>query len=293
MPKLSIIMAVHNRLDLTRLCLPTLDASLGGFDHEIIIIDDLSTDGTREFLTTLPPPYRCILRDEKGSFSINNNQGVCASSGDILIFLNNDTELPDHWLPPMLATLQNAPGPVGMVGNIQTIPATGRIDHLGIVFPPWLTPLHVGQHRRHLPANLPPYSEWSAVTAACCLCRRETFEAVGGFDEAYVNGCEDIDLCLKMTRAGYRHYTANQSIIRHHKGASPGRKRHNNANLEKLKQTWGDFITRHLVPANQRHAAASYLQGVLAHPTKANLHKTLRSLLILATPQISPPNHAA
>ncbi|MFH1498601.1 MAG: glycosyltransferase family 2 protein [Verrucomicrobiota bacterium] len=280
-PNISIIMAVYNRLDITRLCLPTLDRSLAGReDIEIIIVDDCSTDGTREFLQTLPAPYRVILREDKGNFAINNNLGVRASSGGILVFLNNDTELPPDWLDSMLDTLDTCPGPVGMVGNIQRLPATGRIDHLGVVFPPWLTPLHYGQHRRRLPADLPRFSEWNAVTAACCLCSRETFEAVGGFDEAYVNGCEDIDLCLKMKRAGYRHYTANESIILHHKGASPGRKTHNHTNLTRLKTIWGDYITRELVPLDRRRAAASYLRGVLARPTKANFTKTLQSLLI-------------
>jgi len=281
MPKLSIIMAVHNRLDLTRLCLPSLDASLAGHDHEIIIVDDLSTDGTREFLAALPAPYRCILRETKGNFSINNNLGVRASTGDILVFLNNDTELPRGWIEPMLAALDACPGPVGMVGNIQTIPATGRVDHLGVVFPPWLTPLHVGQHRRRVPAGLPRFSEWNAVTAACCLCRRETFEAVGGFDEAYVNGCEDIDLCLRLKRAGHRHYTANESIIAHHKGASPGRKTHNDANLVRLKSIWAETIARELVPGDAPAAARSYLRGALARPAKVNAGKLLRSLRIV------------
>lgn len=280
-PEISIIMAVYNRLDITRLCLPTLDRSLAGRDDvEIIIVDDCSTDGTRDFLRTLSHPYRCILRETKGNFAINNNLGVKASTGDILVFLNNDTELPADWLAPMLAALEECPGPVGLVGNLQTLPATGRVDHLGVVFPPWLTPLHVGQHRRHIPRDLPRFSEWNAVTAACCLCRRSTFEEVGGFDEAYINGCEDIDLCLKMKRAGYRHYTANESVILHHKGASPGRKKHNNANLRRLKSVWGDYITRKLAPGDRHVAARSYLRGAVARPAKANLRKTLASLAI-------------
>ncbi len=281
MPKLSIIMAVHNRLDLTRICLPSLEASLVEYDYEVIIVDDLSTDGTRDFLLSLPPPYRCILRETKGNFAINNNLAVEASTGDILIFLNNDTELPAGWLEPMLSALESCPGPIGLVGNIQIIPATNRVDHLGVVFPPWLTPLHVGQQLRKIPANLPEFSEWNAVTAACCLCQRAAFQQVDGFDEAYINGGEDIDLCLKMKRAGYRHYTANRSIISHHKGASPGRKKHNNTNLIRLKTIWADTISRDFVPGDARMAARSYLRGACARPTKINFSKFCRSVGIL------------
>ncbi len=284
-PRISIIMAVYNRLDITRLCLPTLDASLAGRDDvEIIIVDDCSTDGTRDFLRDLPPPYRFILRETKGNFAINNNLGVQTSGGDILVFLNNDTELPADWLKPMLVALDACPGPVGMVGNLQLIPDTGRVDHLGVVFPPWLTPLHVGQHRRRLPKGLPRFSEWNAVTAACCLCRRDTFEEVGGFDEAYINGCEDIDLCLKMKQAGYRHYTANESVILHHKGASPGRKKHNDVNLDRLRSRWSDYMIGDLVPQDRHRAAVSYLLGVASRPTKAKPVRTIQALTALMNP---------
>ena len=64
MPRLSILMAVYNRLDLTRRCLTTLEGSLTGvIDYEVIIVDDLSTDGTRDFLQTLSPPYRVVLNE--------------------------------------------------------------------------------------------------------------------------------------------------------------------------------------------------------------------------------------
>jgi GT2 family glycosyltransferase len=198
----------------------------------------------------------------------------------LLLFLNNDTELPRDWLPPMLDAFAARPD-AGFVGNVQRIPATGRLDHLGIVFPPWLVPVHYGQHRR-----LNPFTEavrpWSAVTAACCLTSRETFFAAGTFDEAYVNGCEDIDLCLRMHRLGRRHYVANRSEILHHKGSSPGRRDRNDANLTRIKSLWADTLRRDFVPRDARPAARSYVLGALAQPLRVNTPKLLRSLLVLA-----------
>lgn len=276
-------MAVHNRLDLTRRCLPTLEASLAacpGIEPEIIIVDDLSTDGTRDFLATLRPPYRVILNERQGNFAINNNRAAALARGDLFLLLNNDTELPLDWLPPLLDALASHPD-AGLIGNVQRIPATGRLDHLGVVFPPWLTPIHYGQHLR---AN--PFTDavlrWSAVTAACCLTTRETFFAAGTFDEAYVNGCEDIDLCLRMHRLGRRHYVANRSEILHHKGSSPGRRIHNNTNLTRLKSLWAATLRRDFVPRDARLAARSYLRGALAQPRRINAPKLLRSLLVLA-----------
>lgn len=277
-------MAVFNRLDLTRKCLPTLEASLAGvIDYEVIIVDDGSTDGTRDFLRTLRPPYRVVLNEDKGNFAINNNRAAALARGDLFCLLNNDTELPPGWFEPMLAALEAHPD-AGFVGNVQRIPATGRYDHFGVVFPPWLTPIHCGQHLRARPAfaSAEPVSRRSAVTAACCLTRRGTFFAAGGFDEAYVNGCEDMDLCLRMHRLGLRHYVANRSEILHHKGSSPGRKKHNNANLERFKSIWTDTLRRDFVPADARLAARSYLRGALAQPARVNGPKFFRSLLVLA-----------
>jgi GT2 family glycosyltransferase len=281
--KLSILMAVHNRLDLTRRCLPTLEASFAacpGLEPEIIIVDDLSTDGTRDFLAALRPPYRIVLNERQGNFAVNNNRAAALARGDLFLLLNNDTELPPDWLPPLLDALASRPD-AGFIGNVQRIPATGRLDHLGVVFPPWLIPIHYGQHLRVNPfadAVLP----WSAVTAACCLTTREIFFAAGTFDEAYVNGCEDIDLCLRMHRLGRRHYVANRSEILHHKGSSPGRRTHNNTNLTRLKSLWADTLRRDFVPRDARLAARSYLRGALAQPLRTNAPKLLRSLLVLA-----------
>jgi O-antigen biosynthesis protein len=281
--KLSILMALHNRLDLTRLCLPTLQASLAScpdLDAEIILVDDLSNDGTRAFLATLRPPYRVVLNERRAHFAANNNRAAALATGDLFLFLNNDTELSSDWLPPMLAALDAHPD-AGFIGNVQRIPATGRLDHVGILFPPWLTPVHAGQHLRANPHH-EAVRPWSAVTGACCLTRRETFFAASGFDEAYVNGCEDIDLCLKMHALGRRHYVANHSEILHHKGASPGRKDHNDANLALLKSRWAATLHRDFLPRDARPAALSCLRSALACPARVNVPKLLRSLLVLA-----------
>lgn len=285
MPALSILMAVFNRLDLTRLCLPTLERSLAGtgLDHEIIIVDDGSTDGTRDFLRTLPPPYRVILNEARGNFALNNNHAAALARADTLCLLNNDTELPFGWLAPMLDLLARQPD-AGLVGNVQRIPATKRLDHLGVCFPPWLTPLHYGQHLAARPPEITgTASRWGAVTAACVVVKKSVFDSAGGFDPDYVNGGEDIDLCLRLHASGHWHYVAHHSEILHHKGASPGRKNHNDSNLARLKHQHGDYLRRTLVPRDARIAALSYLRSARAAPRRVNAHKLLRTILTLVT----------
>lgn len=282
--KLSILMAVYNRLDLTRLCLPTLERSLAGIEHEIIIVDDGSTDGTRDFLKTLPAPYRVVLNEDKGNFAINNNRAAALARAETLCLLNNDTELPPGWIMPMLDALHRFPD-AGYVGNVQKIPATDRYDHFGICFPPSLIPLHYGQHLVRRPAGTAHgFSRWGAVTAACVVIKKAVFDSVGGFDPAYINGGEDIDLCLRLHAHGRWHYVAHESEILHHKGSSPGRKDRNAANLARLKTIHGDYLHRTLVPRDARLAAISYLQTARAAPGRVNARKLLGALATFLRP---------
>lgn len=287
-PSLSIVMAVFNRLELTEKCLKSLEKSLDdAVNYEVIIVDDRSTDGTRDFLKTLNTDrYRIIFNEEKANFAINNNRAVKIARAPTLCLLNNDTELSRGWLEPMLKALDQLKD-AGCIGNVQRIHSTGRYDHFGICFPTWLTPIHFGQHRKKALHPQAPYSRWGAVTAACILIHKKVFQSVGGFCEDYQNGCEDIDLCLRLHQRGHWHYVVHESEILHHKGASPGRKQHNEQNLEKLKQTWGNYINAHFVARDGRLAATNYIRSAIAAPERINGPKLLNSICTLLKAQTS------
>ena len=174
-------------------------------------------------------------------------------------------------------------GDVGCVGNIQRL-ETGCYDHFGICFPPWLTPLHYGQNLKKAPYFNGAYSRWGAVTGACLMVQRERFFEVDGFNSDYINGCEDVDFCLRLHQKGYWHYVAHASKIIHVKGASPGRKVHNAQNLQLLKVTHRNYLKEHLVPRDARLAAISYLNRAKATPHKTNVWKLIRSLATLISP---------
>jgi GT2 family glycosyltransferase len=288
-PKISIIIAVFNRLELTQACLASLTTSLKDFSYEVIIIDDCSTDGTQEYLRSLTHPFRVIVDGPKGNYSINNNLGASMAKGDTLCFLNNDTEVPIGWLQPMLVALKNYPD-AGFIGNVQKIPSTNRFDHFGVCFPEWLTPIHYGQHLKKRPKLNGPYRRWAAVTAACVVIKKETFLAAGGFDESYINGCEDMDLCLRLHKQGHWHYVAHESEILHYKGASPGRKRFNDRNLEKFKETHREYLEKYVICTDAHIAAKSYLRSSIASPMQTNLPKLIKSIkTLLLTPEKEAP----
>jgi GT2 family glycosyltransferase len=238
--QVSFIIPLFNCLPLSQAMLASLRATLpAGLAHEIILVDDGSTDGTRTWLAGLPSPCRVLLNEANLGFAAACNRGAAAATGEQLFFLNNDLVLLPRWLEPMRALLAQSPD-AGLIGNVQLNAADGAIDHTGIFFNhkgkpehstarPWL-PRLLG--RRPMPA----------LTGACCAIRRSLWRELGGFDEGFVNGAEDIDLCLRAAASGRRNYVALRSVVRHHISSSPGRKLRDEFNSYRLVQRWRETI---------------------------------------------------
>ena len=240
--QISIITPLFNRLDLTRACLESLRRTLAGWDYEWILIDDGSTDGTREFLSTLPDDdarIRVVFNAAPRGYAANNNHGARIARAPLLCLLNNDTVLLPGWLEPMARLARRLPD-VALVGNVQREPVSGLVDHAGIYF-------NLAGEAKHAARGDPvspreDYLEWPAVTAACCVVRRRLFLKLRGFDEAFRNGSEDVDFCLRAGKKGYRHFVANRSVIYHYVSASPGRKEGEDENLRIFRERWLPFL---------------------------------------------------
>jgi GT2 family glycosyltransferase len=129
-----------------------------------------------------------------------------------------------------------------VVGNVQTAVDGGQVDHAGIRINLKGKPEHV----RTLPFRLLPRpaarGAAEAVTGACLLIDRALWRELGGFDEGYLNGCEDVDLCFRAAEAGRRNVVALRSRVRHHVSSSPGRKRRDEANTRRLTLRWRDRL---------------------------------------------------
>jgi len=281
MSRLSVITALYNRLDLTRSYLADLERTLAGVDYEVILVDDGSDDGTREFVRTVEhPKLRLMENAENLGFAGSNNRGAAAAKGEVLAFLNNDLVLRENWLDPMLAELDES---AGMVGNVQVNARTGRVDHAGIVFTPWGIPEHWGQDYCRVPRR--GARSFRAVTAACAVVRKEVFDAAGGFDEAYRNGFEDIDLCLRLGESGKVNRVAFESRVGHWISASPGRKGKDDANIRRFLQRWGDQTEVLGLRDWPRH----YLRRHFRCPWRLNGRKTLDALSLWTGLRSSPP----
>lgn len=239
--KVSFVIPLHNALPLTQECLRTLRATLpADLEHEIIFVDDASSDGTVAWLDTLAPPCRSLRNERNLGFAATCNRGAAAARGEWLVLLNNDLVLLPGWFEPLFAAREATRA--GAIGNVQLRVDNGVIDHSGIVVLP------TGKLAHERPLRLAAVQSETtrmvpAVTAACWLIRRRLFLDAGGFDTAFVNGGEDVDLCFRLRRSGYVTYVATRSVVRHHVSASRGPTgRRDELNSRLLAQRWRDEL---------------------------------------------------
>ena len=180
------------------------------------------------------------------NFSAKVNAGVAASSGAHVLLFNDDLEVTSpEWLPAMLEYSQEPA--VGAVGAKLLYP-DGRVQHVGMV----LGVAGVAAHAFHQhPGVSPGYSgsavmvrNYSAVTGACLMSRREVFDQVGGFDERFPIDFNDVDYCLRLGRAGYRVVFTPFAQLYHHESASFGARQQDLGAVAEMRKRWGAVIDR-------------------------------------------------
>ncbi len=241
-PRVSIVIPSRDRPDLIGECLRSIHEKTVWPDLEVVVVDTGSTD----------PRARAVYREHAAcvvdapgpfNFSAANNRGAAAASGEILVFLNNDTAVvTPEWLEHLVFHL--LPADVGAVGPLLVYP-DGRVQHAGVVLGARGTADHV---MRRFAADADGYAgslscprEVSAVTGACLAIRRETLAAVGGWNELYATHYQDVDLCLRLRRAGLRCLVTPDVRLVHHESPSRG-DRYDMLDRLLLLDTFGDVI---------------------------------------------------
>ena len=234
----SVIIPVWNRCELTRNCLAALAATTTDLSWELVVVDNHSTDGTPDVLSALGGDVRIITNDENLGFAKACNQGAAVATGEYLVFLNNDTIPLNGWLKALVDEVRTHPD-VSVVGS-KLLYEDGSVQHAGVAIDRHnLTPYHIykGFAGDHPAVN--KRRELNAVTGACLLIRRSVFTDIGGFDEGFINGFEDVDLCLKVREKRGRIVYQPHSVLYHLESQTPGRKQHDQLNATRLHQRWG------------------------------------------------------
>ena len=236
----SIIIPLFNQLEHTKQCLEALVRNTPDKLYEVIIVDNASTDGTREFLKCLEGDVKIITNKENLGFANACNQGARAASGKYLIFLNNNTVPQPGWLEEMIQVAESDDN-IGIVGSKLLFP-DGTIQHAGVVISKNKLPYHIYRGSATDIAGANKLRDYHIISAACMLIRCELFFDADCFDERYVDGCEDIDLCLKVGEKGKRVVYTPKSVLIYHEGKTEGREAEMDNNHQLLLSIWKDKI---------------------------------------------------
>lgn len=241
--RISIIIPVFNKVELTVQCLEALVANTEIQNYEVIIIDNASTDGTQEFLKNLGGDVKIITNKENLGFAKACNQGAKAAYGEFIVFLNNDTIPQAGWLSELLNFMQSH-SDAGIVGSKLLYP-DGTIQHCGASM------RFDGKFFRHqykfLEASHPLVDkerELDAVTAACFITRKDLFFKAEMFDEEYLNGCEDMDYCTAVRSMGYKIYYNPRSVLFHLESQTPRTINRDEKNFARYLSKWGSALMK-------------------------------------------------
>ena len=229
LPTVDIIIPTRNHVDLLAICLNSI---WNGTDYpperiRIIVIDNGSDQQPAlDYLDTLRRNERVLVIADPLPFNYArlNNLAAAAATADVLVFLNNDTEITERrWLATIAGWA--ARPDIGVVGPKLLYP-DNTIQHAGVV-------LGIGGVAGHsfvgIPGDSPGYlgmaavtREASALTGACIAVRRAVFEQAGGFDEALEIAFNDTALCCEAIRHGYRNLYVGEISVLHHESKSRG-----------------------------------------------------------------------
>lgn len=212
-PDLSVIVVSWNVRDMLKRCLTSIFLTALPLDIEVIVIDNASSDGSAEMVASHFPAVKLIVNEANSGFSKANNQGIRVCRGRMIALLNPDTEVMPGALQEM-ADYLHTHADAGIVGPA-FLDSANRVIANGVRFPTvrmeiartlgltrWVNLEHDfgGYESAEYGASWPVDS----VSGACLVIKREVIEMVAGLDERLFMFYEEVDLCYRAVRAGWR-----------------------------------------------------------------------------------------
>lgn len=227
-PLVSLIVPTRNGLDVLRTCIESIEQRTRYRPYELLVIDNQSDDpATLDYLAQLAREGRArVLRhDAPFNYSAINNRAAREARGSVIGLVNNDIEvISPGWLDEMVA--QALRPEIGCVGAKLYFP-DDTIQHAGVLLGIGGV---AGHAHKYLPRDAAGHLDLlllahnlSAVTGATLLMRKAVFDEVGGLDEQELHvAYNDIDLCLRVMRAGYRNLWTPYAELYHHESKTRG-----------------------------------------------------------------------
>ncbi|MCK5125783.1 MAG: glycosyltransferase family 2 protein [candidate division Zixibacteria bacterium] len=235
-PSISAIVISYHGMEFVPDCLKTLAENLKGYDNEIIVIDNHSTDGTVEFIEENYPAIKLIKNRTNAGFAKAVNQGLQITDNDYVWILNQDIRISNGCLNSLIACYEQLPNPgmigprlVGFDGKLQRFCRRfPRYHHLlfeliglSFLFPDsklfngWKMGDFDHCHSRSVPQPM----------GAAMLLKRECINNIGLMDESFGIFFNDVDYCERLEIAGYRNYYCCEAVLEHYQGGSVSRQK--------------------------------------------------------------------
>lgn len=231
--KLSVIIVNYNVKYFLELCLHSVLRAAEGIDAEVIVVDNNSKDESCSMVRVKFPSVKLIENKENAGFSRANNQAVAIAKGEYLLFLNPDTVMPEDFFSKTLVYMDAHPeagalGPKLFDGKGQYAPdakksfpslsvALFKTTGINKLFPK--SPYFNKYYAVHIGENETAAVE--VLSGCCMMVRLSVIKEIGGaFDEDYFMYCEDVDLCYRIQKAGYRNIYFPEVSLIHYKGES-------------------------------------------------------------------------
>ena len=284
---MSVIVPTRDNANLLENCTRGLLTNTNYINLEIVVVDNGSKDpATLELLNSLDNDSRVrVLRyDHAFNYSAINNFAVNNVNSEFICLLNDDIEvIDDNWLQQMVALAVREQ--VGAVGA-RLLYADNTVQHGGIM----LGVMGVANHlHKDLPVESPGYfgrlqlaQELSAVTAACLVVKRSTYQEVGGLNEDQLAvAFNDVDFCLRLREAGYRNLWTPRATLYHLESASrgsdlaPEKATRFAKEVAYMKQRWADELLND--PFYNKNLTLEGVNMDLAYPSRAEKPWRLRS----------------
>ncbi|UYO05189.1 glycosyltransferase [Paenibacillus sp. PSB04] len=241
----SIIILTYNKLEYTQACIESIRRFTPRGTYQLIVVDNLSTDGTRDWLAE-QTDILTIFNDKNVGFPKGCNQGIELATGDNILLLNNDVLVSQGWLDLMTDCLYSsidigAVGPVtnSAYGDQEITASYTTIDEM------W------GFANTYNAVTKPDWEQKLKLIGFCMLIKREVIEKVGLLDEAFSPGmCEDSDYSFRIMKAGYKNILCRNVFIHHFGSTSFGdmpeqRQQLWNRNRETFEKKWGFHTAYH------------------------------------------------
>lgn len=229
MPRLSIVIVTYNSCADVDCCLASLARHRPTVDHEIVVVDNASPDGTASFVRERWPAVRVFDAGGNLGFARANNIGIRETVGELVLLLNPDTLVGAGAIDTLVGALEARPD--AAIAGPRIVDADGRAE---LSFGSMMSPLVelrqkvlVRGHDRGVPlissyvervTRRPRDVDW--VSGACLLVRRTVADAVGLMDERYFMYAEDVDFCAAVRAQGRTVLFAPDAVITHLRGRS-------------------------------------------------------------------------